>query len=323
MVKKINVGLVYGGKSAEHEVSLLSANSIRKNLDGKKYKCIDIFVDKNGKFALPKIKIDVFFPIIHGTFGEDGRLQGYFETLQIPYIGAGVLGSAIGIDKDVQKRLLSYSNIKTAKYILLTKNQKYSVNKVGKKIKFPLFVKPNSLGSSVGVTKVDNINNLEKAINKAFKFDDKILIEEYINGREIEVAVMGDNLNPIVSVVGEVIPSKKHLFYDYNAKYNKSSNTKLIIPADLNPLLSNRIRRIAKKTYQILNCYGFSRVDMFLTNDNKIIVNEINTIPGFTNVSMFPKLFEASGISYPEILDKLIDLSFKRHKQGLKLNYCR
>ncbi len=317
---KINVGLVYGGKSCEHEVSVKSASSIRKNLDKNKYKVIDIFVDKNGKFNTPNSRIDAYFPIIHGTGGEDGKLQGYFETEDKAYIGADVLGSAIGFDKDVQKRLLRDASINIADFVVLTDLK--NTNHILKNIKLPVFVKPCNSGSSVGITKVDKIKNLIPVIKEAFLFDTKVIIEECINGREIEVSVLGGN-DPITPAVGEVIPQGKHSFYDYEAKYVEKERAALVIPCKLDTKLEKEIQDIAIKTFKVLGCYGMARVDMFLTKENKIIVNEINTLPGFTNTSMYPKLLEASGIKYSEILDELIRLAIERkqRKDSLKYSY--
>ncbi|MCX7955964.1 MAG: D-alanine--D-alanine ligase [Patescibacteria group bacterium] len=365
-MKKINLALVFGGKSGEHEVSLLSAKSIFLALDKNKYNIFLLGLDKNNNWFLfpqnnfllnennPKkislnIKkgkrifivknknkiniinlnnnkvlgeIDVFFPIIHGSYGEDGSLQGFFEMIDSCYVGAGVLGSALGMDKDVQKRLLNYSGIKTAKFFVIKKYEykKIDLKKILKKFKFPLFVKPACLGSSVGVSKVHNLEELCKAIEKAFVYDNKIMIEEYIKGREIECSVMGNDF-PIASLPGEVIPH--HDFYSYEAKYIDEKGADLIIPAKLSQKIIKKIQNIAIKVFQTLNCFGFSRIDFFLTENNEIYVNEINTLPGFTKISMFPKLFEISGIKYSQILDNLINLAFEKHKekQSLKRVY--
>lgn len=319
---KIKIGLMYGGKSCEHEVSIRSAKSIKVNLDKNKYEIIDILVDKNGKFKEPASKVDVYFPIIHGTGGEDGKLQGYFEIKNIAYVGADVLGSAIGFDKDVQKRLLRDAGIKIANFVVL--HEIDNINKVLKKIKLPIFIKPSNSGSSVGVTKVESKNRLLSAAKDAFQFDTKIIVEECIIGREIEVSVIGGS-NPIASVIGEIIPQNKHKFYDYEAKYIDDKGAKLIIPSKLDIKLQNEIQNIAIKTFKILECYGLARVDMFLTNKNEIVVNEINTLPGFTSVSMYPKLLEASGFKYSEILDRLIELAIerKRQKDSLKYDYFK
>lgn len=365
-MKKINIGLVFGGRSGEHEVSLQSAKSIYESLDKNKYNVFLIGVDKQGHWLLgnpanyllnsgnPKLialnksgsanivpvnktekselisldsglglgKIDVFFPIIHGTYGEDGSLQGLFEMIDCAYVGSGVTGSALGMDKDVQKRLLTQAGIKTAKFMTVRKNQWSSktLNDVIKIFAFPVFVKPANLGSSVGITKAHNLSELKKSVSDAFKYDTKILIEEYIKGREIECSVIG-NEKPIVSLPGEVLPT--HEFYSYEAKYIDENGAYLKIPADLPDGIIKRIQELAIKTFTCLECYGFARVDFFLTPENVVFVNEINTLPGFTKISMFPKLFGATGIEYAQLLDKLIGFALekKKEKDGLKRSY--
>jgi len=366
-MKKINVGLIYGGRSGEHEVSLQSAKSIYEALDKNKYNVYLIGIDKQGHWLLgnpanyllnsenPKLialnkstaksitpvskaekseiisvetgqdlgRVDVFFPIIHGTFGEDGTLQGMLEMLNVAYVGAGVTGSALGMDKDVQKRLLKQANINTADFMTIKKNDfnKSTVKEILKKFVLPVFVKPANLGSSVGISKAHNEKELIASIDDAFKYDTKILIEEYIKGREIECSVLGND-RPIASVPGEVIPH--HEFYSYEAKYIDEKGAGLKIPADLPEPLVKEIQNIAIKTFITLDCAGFARVDFFLTPENKVYINEINTIPGFTKISMFPKLFGATGIPYGELLDRLINLAFekKKEKDVLKRNYA-
>lgn len=320
MDKKIKVGLVYGGKSCEHEVSIRSAKSISDHLDKNKYKVVEIFIDKKGNLASHADDIDVYFPIVHGTGGEDGRLQGYFETRNKAYVGADVLGSSLGFDKDVQKRLLRDAGIKSARFIVLrSPNEKLKT--ILKVFKFPLFVKPCNSGSSVGVTRVLGEYDLQKAILDAFKFDTKVIVEEFIDGREIEVSVLGNNNNQIASVVGEIVPQKKHTFYDYDAKYIDTKGARLIVLRNLDKKLESRIQKVALDAFTSLECYGMARVDMFLSAKNQIFVNEINTLPGFTSISMYPKLLEATGISYSNILDKLIDLAIEREFNKGKLKY--
>lgn len=361
-MKKINIGLVYGGRSGEHEVSLQSAKSIYEALDKNKYNVYLIGIDKQGHWLLgnpanyllnsenPKLialnkssvqtitpiskakkgeiisvetgqnlgRIDVFFPIIHGTFGEDGTLQGMFEMLNVAYVGAGVTGSALGMDKDVQKRLLKEAKINTADFMTIKKNNfnKNIIKEIIKKFKLPVFVKPANLGSSVGIAKAHNEKELIAAINDAFKYDTKILVEEYIKGREIECSVLGND-HPIASVPGEVIPH--HEFYSYQAKYIDENGAGLKIPADLPESITKEIQETAVKTFTTLDCSGFARVDFFLSTSNKVYINEINTIPGFTKISMFPKLFGASGISYSELLDRLINLAVEKKAEKDKL----
>ncbi len=366
MKKKINVGLVFGGRSGEHEVSLLSAKSIFNALDKNKYNVFLIGVDKQGHWLLgnpanyllhsenPKLialnksaaktitpvskaekgeiiavetgkelgKIDVFFPIIHGTYGEDGTLQGMFEMINVAYVGAGVTGSAIGMDKDFQKKLLKQAGLNVADFFTVKKSA-YSDNTIGeveKKFKYPVFVKPANLGSSVGISKAHNRKELIESIKDAYKYDTKIMVEEYIKGREIECSVLGND-NPVASVPGEVKPH--HEFYSYEAKYIDENGAGLIIPADLPKELTLEIQKAAVKTFTSLDCAGFARVDFFLTPENKVYVNEINTLPGFTKISMFPKLFGATGIPYAELLDRLINLALdkKREKDKLARSY--
>ena len=298
----IKVAVLYGGKSAEHEVSLLSAKNILAAIDKGKYHVAKIFIPKSGKINFAALtKFDVVFPVLHGPFGEDGTIQGFLKLAGIPFVGAGVLGSAIGMDKDVQKRLLRDAGIPTARF---TANR---TNPFG----YPVFVKPANAGSSIGVTKVNNKKQLPAAISKAAKYDAKVLIEEAVAGRELECAVLG-NEKPAASVIGEVI--SHHEFYDYDAKYLDESGARLIIPARLSKNLAAKAQEIALSAYKTLGCEGMARVDMFLTPAGKILINEINTIPGFTNSSMFPRLWEASGLTQSKLIDKLIALALERRK---------
>lgn len=267
-------------------------------------------------------QIDVFFPIIHGTYGEDGSLQGMLEMLDAAHVGAGVLGSAVGMDKDVMKRLLKGAGIPVARFYSL---KKYEVNEkkldeIASDLGLPVFVKPANLGSSVGVVKVGERGKLKKAIEESFQYDTKILIEEAIAGREIECSILGND-NPKASVVGEIIP--QHEFYSYEAKYIDENGALLKIPAEIPGDIQKKIQELAIKAFKTLECNGFARVDCFLTKDNQILINEINTLPGFTKISMYPKLWEASGLSYSQLLDKLIELAIekKKEKSALKRNY--
>ncbi len=352
MKKKIKVCLLFGGKSGEHEISLLSAKSIYNALDKTKYKVILVAIDKQGKWLLLNasnyllnssnsklIKInkansknitfvskgkkaellslesrititsvDVFFPIIHGTFGEDGCIQGLLELLNTAYVGANVLGSSVGMDKDIMKKLLRDAKIPIAKFNTFKRGEKVNI----KGLQYPVFVKPANMGSSVGIVKVKNKKELNFAIKKAFLYDTKILIEEYIKAREIECSVLG-NENPIASVPGEIIP--KHEFYSYIAKYIDKNGAELKIPAKLSSKKIKEIQSLAIKAYKALECSGMARVDFFLTLKGKIILNEINTLPGFTKISMYPKLWEISGIPYTKLLDRLIELAIEKKKQ--------
>lgn len=343
-MKKIKVAVLFGGRSAEHEVSVVSAKNIIASLNKKKYDVVPIGIDRQGKWHLVSgaksltsgqkyhqlvsqtsssleptnvarsHKIDVVFPVLHGPFGEDGTIQGLLKLANLPFVGAGVLGSALGMDKEVQKRLLRDASIPVAKFIVLSTVSHEPVLPFG----YPVFIKPANLGSSVGVTKVKRAKDLPRAVKKAFQYDQKVLIEEAIEGREIEVSVLG-NEEAIASTVGEVIPQGKHEFYDYEAKYLDENGAKLLIPAKLSPGLVKKIQQTAIAAYKALCCKGMARVDMFLTKKGKVYVNEINTIPGFTNISMYPKLWEASGLPQTKLLDKLITLALDRFKKESKL----
>jgi len=366
MSKKIKIGVIFGGRSGEHEVSLVSATSVMKALDKKKYQIIPIGIAKNGQWLVtgdplaalknkklkltrlatpiidPKkriflrvypepsrrmgereIKIDLAFPVLHGTYGEDGTIQGLFEMANIPYVGAGVLGSALGMDKIIQKQLYEQAKLPIVKYIWFLKhewqiNSTNIVRHIEKKLKYPLFIKPANLGSSVGISKAHNQKELIKAINLAAYFDRKILIEEGVkNAREIECSILGNDKPKASRVLGEIIPSGE--FYDYNAKY-VDGKSKAIIPAKLPPEIIKKIKKISLKAYQIIDCAGLARVDFLVEKKtNKIYLNEINTIPGFTSISMYPKLWNASGLSYSKLLDELIKLALKRYREKNKL----
>ena len=344
---KTKLGLIFGGMSTENEVSVMSANSILKNLDKKKYEIFPIYISKNGEWYqydnlenieinedmhyLNKIKnvmgylqkLDVLFPVLHGSYGEDGTIQGLFEMIDKPYVGCGVLASTIGMDKAYAKVIFDKANIRQAPYIYLEKNRdKYTyidkefnrktmtldecVDLVEKEIGFPVFIKPSNAGSSVGVNKAENREELTEYIKYAEKFDKKILVEKGIQGKEVECAVLG-NENVITSCVGEIKPADK--FYSYDAKY-QSEDSKTTIPANLDKEVSGEIKKLAVKAFEAIDGKGLSRVDFFVEDKtNQIYINEINTLPGFTKISMYPKLFEAEGIQYSELLDKLIDLA--------------
>lgn len=355
MPKKIKVGIIFGGRSAEHEVSVKSAKNVMAAIDKKKYEVVLIGIDKNGRwfmidnakflsgrntilnmpdqkakgsalatqnkninpatFALNR-SIDVIFPILHGPYGEDGTIQGLLKLANIPFVGAGVLGSAVGMDKDAMKRLLREAGIPVAKFLVYKSDEKINLNKIAKILGLPFFVKPANLGSSVGISKVRNKKEFIKAIELAFQYDVKIIIEENIKGREIECAILGNN-KPIASVPGEVIPRID--FYSYEAKYLDENGAVLEIPAKLSKSIVRKIQNLAVKTFKVLCCEGMGRVDFFLKSNGEILVNEINTIPGFTSISMYPKLWEASGISYPDLIDRLIRLAHERFKKEQKI----
>ncbi|OGZ53324.1 MAG: D-alanine--D-alanine ligase A [Candidatus Ryanbacteria bacterium RIFCSPLOWO2_01_FULL_48_26] len=266
--------------------------------------------------------VDVFFPVTHGTFGEDGCLQGLLEFIDAAYVGTGVLGSAVGMDKDVMKRLLQQAGLPVGKFLAATRGtvsenfMKDAIQSLG----FPIFVKPANLGSSVGISKAKNEQELEKAIAHAFQYDTKIILEKYIEGREIECAVLG-NENPIASLPGEVIPT--HDFYSYEAKYIDEHGAKLNIPAKLSQKETQEVQKLAVQAFKTLECQGMGRVDFFLTPKGEFMVNEINTLPGFTKISMYPKLWEATGIPYSELLDRLIQFAMekKQEKDQLKRSF--
>lgn len=313
------MGVVFGGRSGEHEVSVRSAKSIREILDAR-YKILDIKIGKDGKFDEELIKkSDVIFPIVHGTYGEDGCLQGFLEMFDKAYVGAGVLGSAVGMDKDVQKRLLNHAGIPVAKFQVLHKIQDTFAQraKLNIQLNYPLYVKPVNMGSSVGVSRVVSHEQLAVSLKEAFKYDTKVIIEEEVKGRELEVSVLGND-DPMASVPGEVI-TKNHEFYDYEAKYVDENGASLRIPAELTKEQVSKIQKMAIKTFKVLECSGMARVDMFLRPNGQLVINEINSLPGFTSISMYPKLWEASGLSYPKLLDRLIELALEKKKQKDKL----
>lgn len=322
--KKLRVGILFGGKSTEHEISLRSTKNIIEAIDKNKYKTISIMIDKNGKWPITfeklKRSVDVVFPVLHGPFGEDGTVQGLLKLMEIPFIGASILGSAVGMDKEVMKKLLREAKIPIGKFLIVKKDTVIDYDKIIKKLGLPFFVKPANAGSSVGINKVSNEKNFKKATKEAFQFDLKILLEEYIEGREIECSVLGNN-NPISSLPGEIIIKDK--FYSYKAKYLNKNSTELKIPADLSKVTTQKIQKMAVEVFKTLYCEGFGRVDFFVKKNGKIVVNEINTIPGFTSISMYPKLWEISGISYTKLIDKLIELALERFKneQKIKTSY--
>jgi D-alanine-D-alanine ligase len=314
--KKLKIGVLFGGKSAEHEVSILSAKNVIKALDKNKYKIIPVKIKKDGKFNFETIKkFDVIFPVMHGPFGEDGSIQGLLKLAGVPFVGAGVLGSAVGMDKDVMKKLLRDAGIPIGKFITVKIGEKINFNKAKKILGLPMFIKPANMGSSVGVNKVRNIQEFKKAIDEAFKFDTKILVEEFINAREIECAVLGND-HPMASVLGEIISNQE--FYSYDAKYIDEGAV-AEIPAKIDKKTAKRVQELAIRTFQALSCEGLGRVDCFLKKNGTILINEINTIPGFTNISMYPKLWAASGIPQSKLLDRLIELAIERFEKEKKL----
>ncbi len=316
MAKKIKVGVLFGGKSAEHEISLVSAKNVINALSKKKYKVTPVKINKDGKFRLDSVKnFDVIFPVLHGPFGEDGSMQGLLKVAGVPFVGPSVLGSAVGMDKDVMKRLLRDAGIPIGKFITLRAGEKVEFNQIKRELGMPLFIKPANMGSSVGISKAKNEIEFKKAIEEAFKFDTKIIVEEFIEGREIECAVLG-NEKPIASIPGEIVAGQE--FYSYDAKYiDTTSHSE--IPAKISKEIAKKIQKIAIEVFKALDCEGMGRVDFFLKKNGQIFVNEINTIPGFTNISMYPKMLEASGIPLGRLLDTLISLAIERFKREQKL----
>jgi D-alanine-D-alanine ligase len=346
--------IIYGGKSTEHEVSIRSARNIAKAIDSNQFNTVLIAISKSGKWFLKTQDelnqenvvvesnaqlvlipgaiqdqvitisdqksigtIDVVFPIVHGTGGEDGSLQGLLKTMNIAFVGPGVIGSALCIDKEVTKRILNEAGIANSAFVTFLKSERHLVNFETTKAKLgvPMYIKPPNLGSSVGISKVTTEAEFYQAIDLALQFDRKVLIEQNIVGREIECAVMG-NGDVNASPVGEVVTNQdSHTFYDYSAKYTDSDGSITVIPAEIDPVTQDNIREIAIKTYQALCCEGMSRVDVFLTPNGDIYVNEVNTLPGFTDISMYPKLWGAAGISYSDVISKLLQLALDRHQE--------
>ncbi len=314
--KKLKIGVLFGGKSAEHDVSVVSAGNVIKALDKTKYLVTPIKINKDGKFKFDKVKkFDVIFPVMHGPFGEDGSMQGFLKLAGVPFVGAGVLGSAVGMDKDVMKRLLKEAGIPIGKFITLCDHEEIAFSKVKKELGLPVFIKPANMGSSVGVSKVKDEKEWDKAIKQAFSFDRKIIVEEFIDGREIECAVLG-NEQPMASIPGEIISNQE--FYSYNAKYI-DEGYRIEIPAHIDAKTTKKVQELAIKVFQTLNCEGMGRVDSFVKENGDVYVNEINTIPGFTDISMYPKLWAASGIPQTKLLDRLIALAIERFEKEKKL----
>jgi D-alanine-D-alanine ligase len=396
-MKKLRIGILFGGRSGEHEVSLLSAASVLNAIDREKYEVVPIGITKDGRWLTAEhaenllqgrlvieprhlragdpeittaaavlargeavvvppepvhhqsglvpfqtdasllrrasdraINVDVIFPVLHGTFGEDGTIQGLLELADIPYVGAGVLGSAAGMDKDIMKSLFIAAGIPIVKHVTILrsaweKNQKKVERMVASKLKYPVFVKPANLGSSVGISKAHNGKELGPAIEEASRFDRKIVIEQGVGGkknkaREIECSVLGND-EPLASIPGEIVPIKE--FYDYNAKY-LDEGSELIIPAKLTKAETKKVQELAIRAFKAVDCSGLARVDFLMDpQTRKIYLNEINTMPGFTAISMYPKLWAASGLGYADLIDKLIQLGIERHEDKKKNQYSR
>ena len=356
MKKRIQVGVVFGGRSAEHEVSLQSARNVLEALDREKYEPVLIGIDREGRWRLDEqtrllfeaarplpnlsadaprevalvargeesrlldlsgdrapAQLDVIFPVLHGPYGEDGSVQGLCRLANLPCVGAGILGSAVGMDKDVMKRLLRDAGIPIARFTLITRGHRApSYDEVIAELGAPVFVKPANMGSSVGVSRAETAAEYKAAVEAALLYDTKVVVEECVAGREIECSVLG-NEDPAASVPGEIVTGGGHAFYDYQAKYVDENGAELLIPAPLEAPVAEAVRALAVRAFTVLCCEGMARVDMFLRRTGEIVVNEINTIPGFTRISMYPKLWEASGVSYAELIDRLIGLALERH----------
>jgi len=363
MNHKIRIGVIFGGRSGEHEVSLMSARSILSVLDPDKYEVTQIAITHEGswfsgedvleKFAsdqnenltpvtlladpiwqgIQKITetqqahlidqlahLDVVFPVLHGTFGEDGTVQGLLKLADIPFVGAGVLGSAVGMDKDAMKRLLRDAGISIAKFLVFdgAGQEQIDFAAVTRELGLPLFVKPANLGSSVGISKAKSEAEFRNAVKDAFRYDQKILVEECIVGREIECSVLGND-DARASLPGEILPDRE--FYDYDSKYAADSRTELVIPARIDATLTAAVQDLGKAAFHAVDAAGYARVDCFVERaSGRLLLNEINTIPGFTSISMFPKLWEASGLSYPELLARLVTLGVERHQARARLS---
>jgi D-alanine-D-alanine ligase len=350
MSDKINVALVYGGRSVEHDVSVISARNIQDNLNNHQFNLFRFGIDKQGTWHLVKevskdfssghpislvldasnprivdtelneeIQIDVAFVILHGTDGEDGTIQGLFKMMQIPVVGSDVLGSAVAMNKKVSKKLLVNEGIPTAKCLFASKSgDQYDFDQIVSELGLPIIIKPANLGSSVGVSKVNSQREYQPALEEAYRYDTDILIEEYINGRELECSILGNN-PPVASPPGEVELKSDYEFYSFDAKYVDGESCNLHIPANVPQELVSTIKEVCVKTFITLECADFARVDLFLKEDNSILINEINTLPGFTNISMYPKLCELMGISYSDLISRLINLALERYEEHRKL----
>jgi D-alanine-D-alanine ligase len=314
---KIRVAILYGGRSGEHEISLRSAESIMKAMDRSKYEVMEYFISKEGKWKPKPIlpepgvhpEIDVVFPVLHGTFGEDGTVQGLLELADLPYVGAGVLASSLSMDKELMKRVCHERGLPVVEYVTQSRGS-LDTAEVVSRLPFPMFVKPANLGSSVGISKARDRAELEKALALAAEYDRKIIVERGIEGREFECSVIG-NQEPEASFPCEVLPSRE--FYDYEDKY-LLDQAKTQLPADLAPGKMAELRRLAVECYRAVECEGMARVDFLLERaTDQLYINEINTIPGFTSISMYPKMWEYTGLAYPKLIDRLIELALERH----------
>jgi D-alanine-D-alanine ligase len=341
---RLRIGVLYGGRSAEHDVSLMSATNVMRALDPAKYDAVPVFVSREGKWLLGGFengtlsqpsggtevclvpggegrlasipangaprelpKIDILFPVLHGLHGEDGAVQGLAEVARVPLAGCGILGSATALDKDIAKRLLKAAGLPVARAVVLHEGSTPSLAALESELGLPFFVKPARQGSSVGVCKVHASQELEGALREGFLHDSKLLAEKFIVGREIECAVLEDTEGGLfVSRTGEIVPAESHGFYTYNAKYIDENGAALKVPAELPEEVEERVRAMATQAFRALGCDGMARADFFVTEDMRVLINELNTIPGFTNISMYSKVMAVSGVSYPEIIDQLV-----------------
>jgi D-alanine-D-alanine ligase len=356
---KTKLGLLYGGKSAEHKVSMQTAMAVIKALDLEKFDIHPIYITTEGQWVkgpqltepvdnvkalefnsgeaqsptalAPEVfngdnedsqALDVIFPLLHGPNGEDGTVQGLLELLNLPYVGNGVLASAAGMDKVFMKNIFAQADLAQVTYVSFIrseweKEKEASYLKVEDQLGYPCFVKPANLGSSVGISKCTNREELENAFIDAFQFDRKIIIEEGVVAREIEVGILGND-HPECSVAGEIIPKKE--FYDYKAKY-EDGDTALVIPAEISADVYDEMKEMAIRAYKALDCSGLVRADFFLTKEGKLLINEVNTMPGFTPFSMFPLLWKHTGVEYPELIKRLVDLATERHKEKQNIKH--
>lgn len=358
MKKKLNVLLLFGGQSAEHEVSIMSARNVVGAIDREEYQVVLVYITRKGVwhhvedvegflghtdreelasgeavFIVPSnegarlvatcdcsrlASLDLAYPVLHGPYGEDGTVQGLFKLLDLPFVGAGVTGSAVGMDKDVMNRLLHDGGIPIPAFLVFSQESQGDIafDAVSEQLGKPLFVKPANMGSSVGISMVEDREAFEDAVEDAFRFDRKVIIEECVRGREIECSVLG-NEDPVASLPGEILPN--HQFYCYDAKYVDDRGADLLIPADLDETAIQKVQELAVRTFTLLCCEGLARVDFFIREGGEVLVNEINTLPGFTNISMYPKLWEASGMSQRELVSRLIGLALDRYEKEVGL----
>lgn len=360
---KRKVCIFFGGKSAEHEVSVISAQNVARALDKTKYDLSLVGISKEGSWHLftdakkldqlksvrgsdvasfsepvtlssvngttslislknlQKYSLDIAFPVMHGSFGEDGAIQGLFEMMDLPYVSCGVLGSSVSMDKDVMKRLFRDGGIPTSPFFILTPGKPLEFSFLEKELGLPFFIKPANAGSSVGVHKIKSRDDFDKGLKDAFQFDRKVLAEKFIAGREVECSVLGHWNDPQASIPGQIIPH--HEFYSYEAKYLDPNGASLKIPADLDTATANKVRQWAIQAFQVLCCEGMARVDFFVTDKSEVYINEVNTIPGFTSISMYPKMWEASGLAYSDLITRLVELAGEEHKRkkSLKTSY--